>query len=200
MESKAELATSKRESTPDRRPVVRCPKCGLVQFWPEGKSACNRPTCRFVMAYGFNARLKLEPETGDKEPRAAKAFDDRDFAARLRGLRKARGWSQRELAERIKTRRTHISKIECSACCSTIKVTRRIAGALGIEIELLMDERFSLEDLMQRTKEDLLAREAFLAEIAELLPGMESWNLRILEQAAKAMAAGQYTLPEWMQV
>jgi len=29
---------------------------------------------------------------------------------------------------------------------------------------------------------------------------MESWNLRILEQAAKAMAAGQYTLPEWMQV
>jgi transcriptional regulator with XRE-family HTH domain len=144
--------------------------------------------------------MELKPEAGASEPLPEERFKARAFAARLRELRKARGMTQMQMAEKMHTVRTFISKIESNGSSALPKTVLRMAGVLGIEMKHLLDERLSVEDLTTRTPEDLRAHEAFLDEIAEMLPGIEPWNLLILSKAAEAMATRQYTLPEWMSV
>jgi transcriptional regulator with XRE-family HTH domain len=144
--------------------------------------------------------MELKPEAGASEPLPEERFKARAFAARLGELRKARGLTQTQMAEKMHTTRTYISKIEISRNFPKVKTVLRMAGVLGIEMEHLLDGRLSVEDLATRTAEDLRAHEAFIDKIAEVLPGIEPWNLLILSKAAEAMATGQYTLPEWMRV
>lgn len=61
------------------------------------------------------------------------------FAQRVRVLRKARGWSQEELAERAHIHRTFVSQIERATKSSTIDTVEKIARALGTTCGELLD-------------------------------------------------------------
>jgi len=53
-------------------------------------------------------------------------------------LRKARGITQQELAERLGTKNTQVRRIERGTVNSTINMLRKIAGVLKIEVEVLV--------------------------------------------------------------
>jgi transcriptional regulator with XRE-family HTH domain len=61
------------------------------------------------------------------------------FAQRVRALRKAKGWSQEELAERARIHRTFVSQIERATKSSTIDTVEKIAQALGTTCGELLD-------------------------------------------------------------
>lgn len=63
----------------------------------------------------------------------------RRLAANIIRLRKERGWSQEELADRAGLHRTYISGVERGVRNPTITVVARIAEALGVEAVYLMD-------------------------------------------------------------
>ena len=63
----------------------------------------------------------------------------RRLAANIIRLRKERGWSQEELADRAGLHRTYISGVERGVRNPTITVVAKIAAALGVEAALLMD-------------------------------------------------------------
>ena len=63
----------------------------------------------------------------------------RDFGARVKKLRLARGWSQEELARRVDVHRTYIGSIERSERNVSLQNIARIAKAFGIPITALLD-------------------------------------------------------------
>lgn len=64
----------------------------------------------------------------------------RRFADRVRALRKAKGWSQEELAEHAGIHRTFVSQIERATKRSTIDTVDKVAKALGVRCGELLDE------------------------------------------------------------
>jgi transcriptional regulator with XRE-family HTH domain len=68
-------------------------------------------------------RKELNP---DASPQAA-------FGARLRSLREARGWTQDDLAERTEYSAVHISAIETGRKPPTLRFSRNVDVALGIQ-------------------------------------------------------------------
>jgi ribosome-binding protein aMBF1 (putative translation factor) len=60
------------------------------------------------------------------------------LALNLRKLRRARGFSQEELAHRAKIDRTYISSLERSIYAAGIDVVDRLGRALGVEAEDLL--------------------------------------------------------------
>ena len=66
-----------------------------------------------------------------------------DVRARLtrnmQALRRERGWSQEELAERTGLHRTYVSGVERGVRNPTLSVLDRIATALGVSIGRLTD-------------------------------------------------------------
>lgn len=61
------------------------------------------------------------------------------FADRVRILRKAKGWSQEELADRASIHRTFVSQIERATKRSTIDTVEKVAKALGVSCGDLLD-------------------------------------------------------------
>lgn len=179
----------------ESRAAIRCPACGLVQFWREGKERCVR--CAVRIGYAA-ARLEIVEEAGAGEA-AQDGFDMAALATRLRALREARWLTRTEVSRKIKSFRTYVYKIEENRVMPGITTLRKLSDALGVTVAELLDERFTVEDLTQRSREALREREAFVAEIAALLPGIEPHDLRVLLDMASALAAGQYALPEWMR-
>ncbi len=53
-------------------------------------------------------------------------------------LRKVKGVTQQELAERLGTKNTQVRRIERGTVNSTINMLRKIAGVLGIEVNDLV--------------------------------------------------------------
>jgi ribosome-binding protein aMBF1 (putative translation factor) len=99
----------KAERTTERR-VIRCPQCGLVQFWPDGKQKCVKSGCNHVVAWNripsgvkMTARMELHPE--------APIGTDAE-RVEMHKIRLERGMSPNELAKRMGCPRTYISKIE----------------------------------------------------------------------------------------
>jgi transcriptional regulator with XRE-family HTH domain len=75
-------------------------------------------------------------------------MDIRDiFAQNLRSARRARGYSQEELAHRAELDRTYISSLERKVYNATIDVVDRLACALSIEPGRLLDR--SLPDFAE---------------------------------------------------
>jgi transcriptional regulator with XRE-family HTH domain len=60
------------------------------------------------------------------------------FAGNLRRERLARGWSQRELANKAGLTRTHVGSVERGEHSTTINVIEALAKALGVEPAELM--------------------------------------------------------------
>jgi transcriptional regulator with XRE-family HTH domain len=57
-----------------------------------------------------------------------------DMGSAILSARIARGWSQRELAERVGTRQANISRIECGVANPTLDLISRILRVLEISV------------------------------------------------------------------
>ena len=57
-------------------------------------------------------------------------------------LRKMRGWSQQELANRAGLQRTHVGRIEAGKYAVTLETIQAIAEALGMQVDIV-DERLT---------------------------------------------------------
>jgi transcriptional regulator with XRE-family HTH domain len=62
----------------------------------------------------------------------------RYFGDNVKRLRKDKGWSQEDLAEKAGLHRTYIGSIERSERNVSLLNIERIAGALGVSIEILI--------------------------------------------------------------
>jgi transcriptional regulator with XRE-family HTH domain len=59
----------------------------------------------------------------------------------VRGLREARGLSQRELAERMGTMQSVVGRLEAGGSRPTIVTLERVAHALGLQLEVRFHDR-----------------------------------------------------------
>jgi transcriptional regulator with XRE-family HTH domain len=146
--------------------------------------------------WALTQTLKLEPISKIGAP--AKIFDNREWGIRLKQLRRLRGMSQRDAARITKTTRNYYSKVECAKCAPTIRSLERFAATFNVTVSMLLDPCLTVRDLATHSAADLKAREAFLEDVAALLPKIQKHDLPLLLEATKSLAAGQYTLPNWM--
>lgn len=61
------------------------------------------------------------------------------LAERVKTMRRAKGWSQEELAHRAGLHRTFISQVERNVKNTTIESTEKIARALEVKLGELLD-------------------------------------------------------------
>ena len=77
-----------------------------------------------------------------EHPRAAAGFEEgyRDFeiGVLVRQARQKAGLSQAQLAERIHTQKSNISRLENHAEDVKLSTLRRVAGALGLQLEVTL--------------------------------------------------------------
>ncbi|MCP8892822.1 helix-turn-helix domain-containing protein [Sphingomonas faeni] len=62
------------------------------------------------------------------------------LAQNLRALRRTKGWSQEELADRAQIDRTYVSALERCIYAASVDVLDRLANALGVTVATLFDE------------------------------------------------------------
>lgn len=61
------------------------------------------------------------------------------LARNVKRLRKAKGWSQEELAEHAAMHRTYVSQVERATKSPTVATVERMAIALGVSLGTLLD-------------------------------------------------------------
>ncbi|AOH84273.1 XRE family transcriptional regulator [Sphingomonas panacis] len=67
-------------------------------------------------------------------------MEAREILARnLRILRRVRGWSQEELADRAEIDRTYVSALERCIYAASVDVLDRLAAALSVDVAALLD-------------------------------------------------------------
>lgn len=67
-------------------------------------------------------------------------MEAREILARnLRILRRAKGWSQEELADRAEIDRTYVSALERCIYAASVDVLDRLAEALSVNVAALLD-------------------------------------------------------------
>ncbi|HEY2858937.1 MAG TPA: helix-turn-helix domain-containing protein [Terracidiphilus sp.] len=165
----------------DSREVVRCEHCALVQF-RTSNSMCRR--CHKPL--DIEEPVILGPiAVPDRQANTAEA--GLQVAAQVRDIRKARHLSQRQLAGRMQVPRTYISKIENGKAIPTLGSLERLAGALEVDVcQLVRDTR-------SRREEEVTAilADPFLAEIASLLPKLDSLQRTLFLGTLRDRATGQ---------
>jgi transcriptional regulator with XRE-family HTH domain len=165
----------------DSREVVRCEQCALVQF-RTSNSLCRR----------CHKPLDIEevPARGpvpvpDRQPTNTEA--GLQVANQVREIRRARHLSQRQLAGRMQVPRTYISKIENGKAIPTLGSLERLANALEVDVcQLVRDTRSRREEEVTSILTD-----PFLAEIASLLPRLDSLHRTLFLGALRDKATGQ---------
>ena len=108
-------------------------------------------------------------------------------AGQVREIRRARHLSQRQLAGRMQVPRTYISKIENGKAIPTLGSLERLARALEVEVSQLV------RDTRSRREEEVTAifADPFLAEVAALLPQLESLQRTLFLGAVRDAASGR---------
>jgi transcriptional regulator with XRE-family HTH domain len=108
-------------------------------------------------------------------------------AGQVREIRRARHLSQRQLASRMQVPRTYISKIENGKAIPTLGSLERLANALEVEVSALV------RDSRSRREEEVAAilADPFLAEIASLLPHLDSLHRTLVYGSVRDMATGR---------
>lgn len=102
--------------------VIRCTRCRLVMF--RGKRVkCPRCCLGLWPVQGMPVVVRTVPPPA---PHALLTLGER-----VRAIRKRSRLSQRELAKRMASPRTTISKFECHCCNPTVATLIRLAVALG---------------------------------------------------------------------
>jgi transcriptional regulator with XRE-family HTH domain len=165
----------------DSREVVRCEHCALVQF-RTSNSLCRR--CHKPLDIEEVPALGPVP-VPDRQPTTAEA--GLQVANQVRDIRRARHLSQRQLAGRMQVPRTYISKIENGKAIPTLGSLERLADALEVDVcQLVRDTRSRREEEVASILSD-----PFLAEIASLLPRLESLHRTLFLGAVRDKATGQ---------
>jgi transcriptional regulator with XRE-family HTH domain len=105
----------------------------------------------------------------------------------VREIRKARHLSQRQLAGRMQVPRTYISKIENGKAIPTLGSLERLAAALEVNVSQLV------RDARSRRDEEVafILGDPFLAEVAALLPHLDSMHRMLFSGAVRDAATGR---------
>jgi transcriptional regulator with XRE-family HTH domain len=121
------------------------------------------------------------------QPIPASAEAGLQVAGQVREIRRARHLSQRQLAGRMQVPRTYISKIENGKAIPTLGSLERLANALEVDISQLV------RDSRSRREEEAAAilADPFLAEIATLLPHLDSLHRTLVYGSLRDMATGR---------
>jgi len=166
----------------ETREVVRCDYCSLVQYRTSNSLCrkCHKPL-------DVEEPVALTPQLVVSSPAPASAEAGLQVAGQVREIRKARHLSQRQLAGRMEVPRTYISKIENGKAIPTLGSLERLAAALEVDVcQLVRDSR-------SRRDEDVAAifADPFLAEIAALLPQLDSLHRTLVYGAVRDVATGR---------
>ena len=165
----------------EAREVVRCEHCTLVQY-RTSNSLCRR--CHKPLEIEEPVKV-LGPVP--VLPQATSTQAGLQVAGQVREIRRARHLSQRQLAGRMQVPRTYISKIENGKAIPTLGSLERLADALEVNVtQLVRDSRSRREDEVAAILSD-----PFLAEIATLLPQLESLQRTLFMGAVRDRAGGQ---------
>jgi transcriptional regulator with XRE-family HTH domain len=100
--------------------------------------------------------------SGDEKQHAAPGL-----AANIRAFRKARGWSQGELAERIGAHLTHVSRVETGKYNPGLDFLVRAAEAFGVTLDELVWGEDSALDEVRVEDRDLAERLRLLETLDE---------------------------------
>ena len=92
---------------------------------------------------------------------------------KIRKYRKAHGFSQEQLAEKVGISVTHMSHIETGNTKLSLPVLVELAGVLEVQVDDLLSETLS-------------ERKASLDELMELLEGCSAQQIRVITDIAKA--------------
>ena len=110
----------------DKRDVVRCDHCRLVQFLTNSFS-CRR--CHKSFCVQEDKEIVVEEKTVSKQTTRS-TFNSQFLAGELRNRRKILRLSQRQLAELMGCPRTYVSKIENAKAVPTLTSLCRFATCL----------------------------------------------------------------------
>src|SRR6185369_13266202 len=166
----------------ETREVARCDFCSLGQYRTTN-SMCRK--CRRPL--DIEEPAPLTPQLVTMPPAVASAEAGLQVAAQVREIRRARHLSQRQLAGRMQVPRTYISKIENGKAIPTLGSLERLASALEVEVSQLV------RDTRSRREEEVAAifADPFLAEVASLLPQLESLQRTLFLGAVRDAASGR---------
>jgi transcriptional regulator with XRE-family HTH domain len=166
----------------ETREVVRCEYCRLMQYRTTN-SLCRR--CRRPL--DIEEPVHLAPQLVASQPAQSGTEAGLRVAAQVREIRRARHLSQRQLAGRMQVPRTYISKIENGKAIPTLGSLERLALALEVDVcQLVRDARSLREEEVAAILSD-----PFLAEIAALLPVLDSLHRTLLYGAVRDAAIGR---------
>lgn len=105
-------------------------------------------------------------------------MDYYEIGQRIRKIRRARGLSQEELAEQVDISTTHMSHIETGNTKLSLPVFVDLARALEVRPdEFLGEDTFAV-------------RSAALGQIADLLEGCSTQQIKVIEDVVRATAEG----------
>lgn len=141
---------------------------------------CHRPL-------DIEEPVHLAPQLVTSQPVHSNTEAGLQVAAQVKDIRRARHLSQRQLAGRMQVPRTYISKIENGKAIPTLGSLERLAMALEVDIcQLVRDSR-------SRREEEVAAilNDPFLAEVAALLPRLDSLHRTLIYGAVRDAATGR---------
>jgi transcriptional regulator with XRE-family HTH domain len=166
----------------DTREVVRCEYCRLMQY-RTSNSLCRR--CRRPL--DIEESEPLAPQLVSRQPAPDSDNPGLQVAVQVREMRRARHLSQRQLAGRMQVPRTYISKIENGKAVPTLGSLERLAAALGVELRQLV------RDARSRRDEEVssILGDEFLAEVAALMPHLDSLHRTLFLGAVRDAAMGR---------
>jgi transcriptional regulator with XRE-family HTH domain len=131
--------------------------------------------------------VALSPQLVPNPSAPASAEAGLQVAGQVREIRRARHLSQRQLAGRMQVPRTYISKIENGKAIPTLGSLERLAAALGVDVcQLVRDARSRRDEEVASILAD-----PFLAEIAALLPLLDSMHRTLIYGSVRDAAMGR---------
>lgn len=155
----------------DSREVVKCDFCALVQF-PLDSNICRR--CHASLDAVPEPMVAVTPMTTLPPPTHL------SLAAVIRARRLKIGLSQRQVAGRMSTPRTYVSKLETSRASPTMYSLERLCRAL----EISAAELVAGCEVGQRREVNEMLRDPFLAALRQSLPALSVSQLwRVLAYA-----------------
>jgi DNA-binding XRE family transcriptional regulator len=118
------------------------PTIALIAIWTSGARISGRPAFdNFLLPYSFGIRRVASMARSGFDKR----FPKRDeasatlLATNVLHLRKAKGWSQGELADAVGVKQQAISLIETARANPTLQMLDAIAGVFGVQMIALFD-------------------------------------------------------------